>query len=136
MLYHCDRWYGNFTGRDTDAFYDERRDRWIWLSGNAFDSSYYHADLQWHDQSDHACYATNHVEYAVKAETVKCGQGITGYDIHDRMDGAGDQRIYPVSHDQHYRGKDAGWASIILFVGALTVTIIYYIVAFQKHNNM
>ena len=35
-----------------------------------------------------------------------------------------------------YRGKDAGWASIILFVGALTVTIIYYIVAFQKHNNM
>lgn len=35
-----------------------------------------------------------------------------------------------------YRGKDAGWASIILFVGALTVTIVYYIVAFQKHNNM
>ena len=34
-----------------------------------------------------------------------------------------------------YRGKDAGWASIILFVGALTVTIIYYIVAFQKHNK-
>lgn len=34
-----------------------------------------------------------------------------------------------------YQGKDAGWASIILFVGALTVTIIYYIVAFQKHNN-
>lgn len=34
-----------------------------------------------------------------------------------------------------YRGKDAG-SSIILFVGALTVTIIYYIVAFQKHNNM
>lgn len=33
-----------------------------------------------------------------------------------------------------YRGKDAG-SSIILFVGALTVTIIYYIVAFQKHNK-
>ena len=71
-------------------------------------SSYYHADLQWHDQSDHACYATNHVEYAVKAEAAKCGQGITGYDIHDRMDGAGDQRIYPVSHDQHLPGKRCG----------------------------
>lgn len=34
-----------------------------------------------------------------------------------------------------YRGRDAGWVSIILFVGALTVTIIYYIVAFQKHNK-
>ena len=33
-----------------------------------------------------------------------------------------------------YRGKDAG-SSIILFVGALTVTIIYYIIAFQKHNK-
>ena len=50
----------------------------------------------------------NHVEYAVKAETAKCGQGITGYDIHDRMDGAGDQRIYPVSHDQHLPGKRCG----------------------------
>lgn len=59
-------------------------------------------------KSDHACYATNHVEYAVKAETAKCGQGITGYDIHDRMDGAGDQRIYPVSHDQHLPGKRCG----------------------------
>ena len=87
---------------------DERRDRRIWLTGNAFDSSYYHVDLQWHDQSDHACYATNHVEYAVKAETAKCGQGITGYDFHDRMDGAGDQRIYPVSHDQHLPGKRCG----------------------------
>lgn len=76
--------------------------------GTLFDSSYYHADLQWHDQSDHACYAANHVEYAVKAETAKCGQGITGYDIHDRMDGAGDQRIYPVSHDQHLPGKRCG----------------------------
>ena len=85
-----------------------KNDRLIWLTGNAFDSSYYHADLQWHDQSDYACYATNHVEYAVKAETAKCGQGITGYDIHDRMDGAGDQRIYPVSHDQHLPGKRCG----------------------------
>lgn len=63
---------------------------------------------EWHDQSDHACYAANHVEYAVKAETAKCGQGITGYDIHDRMDGAGDQRIYPVSHDQHLPWKRCG----------------------------
>lgn len=108
MLYHCDRWYGNFTGRDTDAFYDERRDRRIWLSGNSFDASHYHADLQWHDQSAHALYATNHVEYAFKAETAKCGQGITGYDIHDCMDGAGDQRIYPVFHDQHLPGKRCG----------------------------
>ena len=43
-----------------------------------------------------------------KLKTAKCGQGITGYDIHDRMDGAGDQRIYPVSHDQHLPGKRCG----------------------------
>ena len=42
------------------------------------------------------------------SETAKCGQGITGYDIHDRMDGAGDQRIYPVSHDQHLPWKRCG----------------------------
>lgn len=35
-----------------------------------------------------------------------------------------------------YRGRDSGWLSLVLFVGALTVTIIYYTVAFQRHNNM
>lgn len=136
MLYHCDRWYGNFTGRDTDAFYDERRDRRIWLTGNAFDASYYHADLQWHDQSDHACYAANHVEYAVKAETAKCGQALQdmiSMIAWMELEISVFTLFLTISI---YRGKDAGWASIILFVGALTVTIIYYIVAFQKHNNM
>lgn len=135
MLYHCDRWYGNFTGRDTDAFYDERRDRRIWLSGNAFDSSYYHADLQWHDQSDHACYAANHVEYAVKAETanaVRALQDMISMIAWMELEISVFTLFLTISI---YRGKDAGWASIILFVGALTVTIIYYIVAFQKHNK-
>ena len=136
MLYHCDCWYGNFTGRDTDAFYDERRDRRIWLTGNAFDSSYYHADLQWHDQSDHACYAANHVEYAVKAEpqnAVRALQDMISMIAWMELEISVFTLFLTISI---YRGKDAGWASIILFVGALTVTIIYYIVAFQKHNNM
>lgn len=136
MLYHCDRWYGNFTGRDTDAFYDEWRDRRIWLSGNAFDSSYYHADLQWHDQSDHACYATNHVEYAVKLKpqnAVRALQDMISMIAWMELEISVFTLFLTISI---YRGKDAGWASIILFVGALTVTIIYYIVAFQKHNNM
>lgn len=34
-----------------------------------------------------------------------------------------------------YQGKDSGMLSLVLFVGALTVTIVYYIVAFQKHNK-